>query len=131
MQYAFQGEDWIPTNLFGDRTVPIFGAKVDWDEVAFLVIAVAVAIGLRYLLRVTRTGVAMRAVVDNADLAALTGAPPIAIARTSWILGSVLAALAGVLYAADGRSPRRRHPHLLRARPPTAPPSSVACAASR
>ena len=57
------------------------------------------AIGLRYLLRVTRTGVAMRAVVDNADLAALTGAPPIAIARTSWVLGSVLAALAGVLYA--------------------------------
>ena len=57
------------------------------------------AIGLRYLLRVTRTGIAMRAVVDNADLAALTGAPPITIARTSWVLGSVLAALAGVLYA--------------------------------
>jgi branched-chain amino acid transport system permease protein len=99
IQYAYQGVDWIPSNLFGDRTVRIFGAKVDWDEVAFLVMAIAVAIGLRYLLRVTRTGVAMRAVVDNAELAALTGAPPIAIARTSWVLGSVLAAVAGILYA--------------------------------
>jgi len=100
-QYAYQssGQDRIPTNLFGDRTVEIFGAKVDWDDVAFFVMAVVVAIGLRYLLRATRTGIAMRAVVDNADLAALTGAPPIAIARTSWVLGSVLAAVAGVLYA--------------------------------
>jgi branched-chain amino acid transport system permease protein len=77
----------------------VLGAKVDWDEVVFLITAVVVAIGLRYLLKVTRTGIAMRAVVDNADLAALTGAPPIAIARSSWVLGSFLAALAGVLYA--------------------------------
>ena len=99
MQFVYRGKDWIPTNLFGDRTVSIMGAKVDWDEVLFLVTAVVVAIGLRYLLKVTRTGIAMRAVVDNAELAALTGAPPIAIARSSWVLGSFLAALAGVLYA--------------------------------
>lgn len=100
-QYAYQssGEDRIPSNLFGDRAVSILGAKLDWDEVAFFLVAVAVAVGLRYLLRATRTGIAMRAVVDNAELAALTGAPPIAIARTSWVLGSVLAAVAGVLYA--------------------------------
>ncbi len=101
VQYTYQkgGVDRIPTNLFGDRSVELFGAKVDWDDVAFFVTAVVVATGLRYLLKVTRTGVAMRAVVDNADLAALTGAPPVMIARTSWILGSMLAALAGVLYA--------------------------------
>ena len=100
-QYTWQsgGEDRIPTNLFGDRTVSVAGANLDWDEIAFFVIAVAVAAGLRYVLRVTRTGVAMRAVVDNADLAALTGAPPVSIARISWVLGSVLAAVAGVLYA--------------------------------
>ncbi|MDP1805374.1 MAG: branched-chain amino acid ABC transporter permease, partial [Acidimicrobiales bacterium] len=100
-QYAWQsgGEDRIPTNLFGDRTVSVAGANLDWDEVAFLVIAIAVAVGLRYVLRITRTGVAMRAVVDNADLAGLAGAPPISIARISWVLGSVLAAGAGVLYA--------------------------------
>src|SRR5439155_23841660 len=44
-------------------------------------------------------GVAMRAVVDDRDLAALNGAPPARIAQLSWALGSMLAALAGILLA--------------------------------
>jgi branched-chain amino acid transport system permease protein len=101
VQAVFQahGEQRTSPYLFGDRSVTIAGARLRWDELAFFVVAVAVAIGLRYLLKSTRTGIAMRAVVDNPDLAALAGAPPITIARTSWILGSVLAAVAGVLYA--------------------------------
>jgi branched-chain amino acid transport system permease protein len=101
VQYLYQrdGADRIATYLFGDRSLSIFGANIHYDEVAFLVVAIAVAIGLRYLLRATRTGVAMRAVVDNPDLAALTGAPPIAIARASWVLGAMLGVLAGILYA--------------------------------
>jgi branched-chain amino acid transport system permease protein len=101
IQYLYQSDGQQRTSeyIFGDRAVSILGARIRWDEVAFFLVAVAVAVGLRYLLKATRTGVAMRAVVDNADLAALTGAPPLTIARTSWILGSVLAALAGVLYA--------------------------------
>lgn len=101
IQYLFQsdGEQRTSSYLFGDRALSIVGARIRWDEVAFFLVAIAVAIGLRYLLKATRTGVAMRAVVDNAELAGLTGAPPLTIARTSWILGSVLAAVAGVLYA--------------------------------
>lgn len=101
VQYTLQsdGEAQTPTYLFGDRTVSIVGARVRWDDVLFFVVAVAVALGLRYLLKATRTGIAMRAVVDNPDLAGLTGAPPVTIARASWILGSVLAAGAGVLYS--------------------------------
>ncbi|HEV8116290.1 MAG TPA: hypothetical protein VGP53_08640, partial [Acidimicrobiales bacterium] len=101
VQYTLQsdGEAQTPTYLFGDNKVSILGASVRWDDVLFFVVAVAVAVCLRYLLRFTRTGIAMRAVVDNPDLAALTGAPPVTIARASWILGSMLAALAGVLYS--------------------------------
>lgn len=101
VQYTLQsdGEAQTPTYLFGDNKVSILGASVRWDDVLFFVVAVAVAVGLRYLLRFTRTGIAMRAVVDNPDLAALTGAPPVTIARASWILGSMLAAVAGVLYS--------------------------------
>jgi branched-chain amino acid transport system permease protein len=104
IQTTFQahGEQRTTPYLFGDRSVVIAGARLKWDELAFFVVAIAVAVGLRYLLKSTRTGIAMRAVVDNPDLAALTGAPPIAIARTSWMLGSVLASLAGVLYAPSG-----------------------------
>ena len=101
VQYLFQSDGTQRTTsyLFGDRSVSIVGARIRYDEMVFLIVAIAVAIGLRYLLRVTRMGVAMRAVVDNPDLAALTGAPPVTIARTSWVLGAMLAALAGVLYA--------------------------------
>jgi branched-chain amino acid transport system permease protein len=101
VQYGLQsnGEAQTPTFLFGDNRVSILGASVRWDDVLFFVVAVGVALGLRYLLRVTRLGVAMRAVVDNPDLAALTGAPPVTIARASWVLGSMLAAGAGVLYS--------------------------------
>ena len=101
IQTGFQahGEQRTSPYLFGDRSVTIVGARLRWDELAFFVVAVVVAISLRYLLKQTRTGIAMRAVVDNPELAALTGAPPITIARTSWMLGSVLAAIAGVLYA--------------------------------
>ncbi|MGQ0432857.1 MAG: ABC transporter permease [Microthrixaceae bacterium] len=101
VQYLYQsdGEQRTSSYIFGDRAVSIVGARIRWDELAFLAVAVGVAIGLRYLLKATRTGVAMRAVVDNADLAGLTGAPPLTIARTSWILGSVLATVAGILYA--------------------------------
>jgi branched-chain amino acid transport system permease protein len=101
VQYTLQseGEAQTPTLIFGDSKLTVFGARLSWDDVLFLVVALLVAIGLRYLLRSRRLGVAMRAVVDNPDLAALTGAPPIAIARASWVLGSMLAALAGILYS--------------------------------
>lgn len=101
VQYLFQsdGTQRSLPYFFGERFVTIFGARLRWDALLAFAMALLVALLLGYLLKATRTGVAMRAVVDNADLAALTGAPPVAIARTSWILGSVLAALAGVLYA--------------------------------
>jgi branched-chain amino acid transport system permease protein len=87
--------------LLGLKTLHIWEARPSYDNILALVLAVGVAILLRGLLFVSRTGVAMRAVVDNPTLAALNGAPPNTIARYSWILGSVLAALAGVLLASQ------------------------------
>ncbi|MGI8663605.1 MAG: ABC transporter permease [Acidimicrobiales bacterium] len=86
----------LPPLLKGP-TLHFLSATPTRDNVLALVVATAVAVGLRFLLFTSRTGTAMRAVVDNPDLAALNGAPPVAIARYSWMLGSVLAALAGVL----------------------------------
>ena len=87
--------------LLGLKTVDIWEARPSYDNILALVLAIAVAIILRGLLFVSRTGVAMRAVVDNPTLAALNGAPPNTIARYSWMLGSILAALAGVLLASQ------------------------------
>ena len=62
---------------------------------------IAVAIGLRLLLYRTRLGVAMRAVVDDRSLAQLNGARTPMVSRSSWAIGTSLAALGGILIASS------------------------------
>src|SRR5205807_143271 len=47
----------------------------------------------------TRPGVALRAVVDAPEVAALHGAAPARVGQMGWAIGAVLAALAGILLA--------------------------------
>jgi branched-chain amino acid transport system permease protein len=75
---------------------PVF---VTWHQATTVLIAVAVAAGLRLFLFRTRTGTTMRAVVDNRSLTALTGGRPGRMSLLSWALGSMLAGLAGILLA--------------------------------
>src|SRR5918998_1727948 len=97
---------WDPTprtprlflKFFGaDRTVSVAGVNLTWHEIAAVAIAIVVALGLRFLFFGTRTGVAMRAVVDDPDLLELNAGRPDRLAMASWALGAFLAALAGVL----------------------------------
>ena len=62
-------------------------------------IALLATILLYLFFRYARLGVAMRAVVDNPDLVNVTGTNPIAVRRSAWIIGTVFAALSGVLIA--------------------------------
>ena len=66
------------------------------DIITFLV-GLGTALGLYLLLSRTRTGTAMRAVVDNRELLALHGARPNLLGGISWAIGCSLAALAGIL----------------------------------
>ncbi len=97
---------WDPTprtprlflKFFGpNKLVDVFGVNLTWHEVAALIIAVGVAVALRLGFYGTRTGVAMRAVVDDPDLLELNAGRPERVAMASWALGAFLAALAGVL----------------------------------
>jgi len=56
-----------------------------------------------YLLAYTRTGKAMRAMSDDADLARITGIGTEKIVIWTWIVGAALAAAAGVLLGMDTR----------------------------
>src|SRR5438874_1545160 len=85
--------------FFAGKYVSIGSVNVTYHELITVGVAVAVAVGLRLLFYRTRIGVAMRAVVDDRDLAALNGARPIRIGQLSWMLGSMLAALGGILLA--------------------------------
>lgn len=98
-QYAFNPTEAhnLPALLGENRTVQIAGASITWDNLLQIALAIGIAIGLRFLLFRSRTGTAMRAVVDNATLASLNGASPSIIARISWVLGTELAVVAGIL----------------------------------
>lgn len=85
--------------FFVGRTVEIGGVVVDYHYLVIFATAIAVAVGLRIVLYRTRLGVAMRAVVDSRDLAALNGVSPDRVSALSWALGCSLAGLAGILIA--------------------------------
>lgn len=70
---------------------------VTGQELITFGVAIGVAIGLFVLLNRTRTGTAMRAVVDNRELLALHGARPNRLSGVSWAIGCSLASLAGIL----------------------------------
>ena len=85
--------------LFGDNRLSILSVPISFDRLAQVVVALGVAFGLRFLLFGTDTGAQMRAVVDDPELAELHGIRSMLVARLSWIIGCVLAALGGVLFA--------------------------------
>ena len=85
--------------FFDGNTIRIGEVVVEYHQLVVLVTAVVVAVGLRVILYGTRTGTAMRAVVDSRDLAALNGLNPNRASQMSWALGCALAGLAGVLIA--------------------------------
>src|SRR5256885_5273921 len=85
--------------FFAGHSVGLFKLRVSYHQITVIVVAIAVVIGLRFLFYRTRTGIAMRAVVDDPELAALNGATPARIAQLSWATGAILAGLAGILLA--------------------------------
>jgi len=85
--------------FFPGKSVDIAGVAVTYHQLIVFATAVLVAIGLRLVLYQTRIGVAMRAVVDNRNLAALNGVAPSRVSGFAWGLGFMLAGVAGVLIA--------------------------------
>ncbi|GAA1948022.1 branched-chain amino acid ABC transporter permease/ATP-binding protein [Nocardioides panacihumi] len=81
------------------KIVRIGGVNITYAQLTIVAISL-VAVGLLYyFFRVSRTGLAMRAVVNDPDLVALHGTNPRAVQRLSWSIGSMFAALCGVLIA--------------------------------
>jgi branched-chain amino acid transport system permease protein len=89
----------LPPFLSSIKPVTIGSLTVTMNQVLIVVVAGLVALALRVLFSQTRIGIAMRGVVDDPDLAAMAGASPARVQQLSWALGSMLAALAGILLA--------------------------------
>jgi branched-chain amino acid transport system permease protein len=85
--------------FFQGETIDLGPTTITYHRGITIVVAILVAVGLRFLLYRTRIGVAMRANVDDRSLALLNGARPDQVALFSWAIGSSLAAVGGILIA--------------------------------
>jgi branched-chain amino acid transport system permease protein len=83
---------------FAGPNIRIGDVPITRHELITIIIAIVVAVGLRYLLFHTRSGIAMRAAVDDRPLAALHGARPDRSSMLAWGIGCSLAALSGILF---------------------------------
>jgi branched-chain amino acid transport system permease protein len=89
----------LPPFFPGSASLHIGPASLTWQQIITMIVAVAVAAGLRVLLYNTRIGTQMRATVDDRALAGLTGADPDRANRFAWIFSTQLAAIGGILIA--------------------------------
>jgi branched-chain amino acid transport system permease protein len=85
--------------FFAGRQVAIGGVNLSYEQLITVGIAIVVAVAMRSLFYRTRTGVAMRAVVDDPGLVSLAGASSRRIASYAWMIGVMFAGLAGILLA--------------------------------
>ena len=79
----------------------IGGAVINTVQICILVITAITLAGLSWLVGRTRLGRGMRATAENPRVAALMGVKPDAVISATFVIGAALAALAGVMYAAN------------------------------
>src|SRR5436190_15178173 len=79
----------------------VFGAVINTTQILILVVTAVTLGGLMYLVNKTKLGRAMRATAENPRVAGLMGVKPDMVISATFIIGAGLAALAGVMYAAN------------------------------
>jgi branched-chain amino acid transport system permease protein len=79
----------------------IGGAVINTTQIVILVVTALTLLGLLWLVNKTRLGRAMRATAENPRVAALMGVRPDHVISATFVIGAALAALAGVMWAAN------------------------------
>lgn len=88
-----------PPKVFRLGWLGLDKVHLDSDQLAVFAAAAIAAFALWYVVRKTRVGLEMRAVVDRPALASLRGVNPGRTSATAWVLSMLLAGLGGVLIA--------------------------------
>ncbi len=89
----------IPLQVFPQNGLRIAQLTLGYNQIANVIVAAVLAVLLGLFLKLSPLGVAMRATSDNPSAARLLGIEVNRVAASSWILGSLLAAIAGLLLA--------------------------------
>ena len=87
--------------LLPSEPFDVFGAVINTTQILILVLTVVTLAGLMYVVNYTRLGRAMRATAENPRVAGLMGVKPDMVISATFMMGASLAALAGVMYAAN------------------------------
>jgi len=81
--------------------IEVMGASVTGVQIAIIVLALVIMFALLLLVEKTKLGRAMRAVAMNQQVASLMGVNANRVISLTFVLGSALAAIAGVMWAAN------------------------------
>ena len=87
--------------LLPTTTIDIAGAVITPTQVMILSVTAASLAILMWLVNYTKLGRAMRATAENPRVAGLMGVKPDVVISATFIIGAVLAAIAGVMYASN------------------------------
>jgi len=87
--------------LLPNTSHTIAGAVINEVQIAIVIVAIIVMLGLMLLVHRTRLGRAMRAVSENQTAASLMGVNINNVISVTFMLGSALAAIAGIMVSAN------------------------------
>jgi branched-chain amino acid transport system permease protein len=87
--------------LLPDEPYEVMGATINVVQILIIGVAAATMAGLMALIHGTSLGRAMRATAENPRVAQLMGVQPDRIISATFVIGAALAALAGVMWAAN------------------------------
>jgi branched-subunit amino acid ABC-type transport system permease component len=89
------------TSPFGNANYQVFGQRVSRNELVELISLIVLVAVLTFVLNKTRTGTYVRAIADDIEAASLVGIPVEKVGTGVWAMSGMVAALAGVLIAAQ------------------------------
>ena len=87
--------------LLPTEPIDLGGPVITVTQVLILVVTAVILLALLWLVHRTRLGRAMRATAENPRVAALMGVRPDMVISATFIIGAALAAVAGVMWAAN------------------------------
>ncbi len=87
--------------LFSNHTHQIFGAIISDIQLIIVIAALCIMAGLMLLIHRTRLGRAMRAIAENQHAAQLMGVDVNRVISITFMIGSALAAVAGLMVSAN------------------------------
>jgi len=88
-------------SLLPSAPIEVGGAVITPTQILILGVTAVSLATLMWLVNYTKLGRAMRATAENPRVAALMGVKPDMVISATFIIGAVLAAIAGVMYAAN------------------------------